>query len=59
MAEEDDAALLKAECAACPRWRIGRWATAPSPQAAGDEAVAGFRALGAARLLQRFQAEWA
>lgn len=43
----------------CPRWRIGRWATAPSPQAAGDEAVAGFRALGAARLLQRFQAEWA
>jgi tetratricopeptide (TPR) repeat protein len=58
VAEEHDAALLKAECAAVSALAhrgLGLQDMATNRRA---EATAGFRGLGAARLLERFEADW-
>jgi hypothetical protein len=58
-AAEHDVALLRAECAALAalaQRALGRGETAEERRA---EAVGIFRSLGAARLLQRFEREWA
>jgi tetratricopeptide (TPR) repeat protein len=58
VAAEHDVALLKAECAAISA--LAHRALGADDAAAGRraEAVAGFRSIGAASLLERFESEW-
>lgn len=58
VAEEHGVALLAAECAAVSALAHRVLGLAERAERRRAEAVAGFRALGAIRLLQRFEADW-
>lgn len=58
IAAEHDAALLRAECAAVAALAFRALGRETEAAARRAEAAAGFRSLGAARLLERFETEW-
>ena len=58
VADEHGVALLKAECAAVSALAHQALGSLDVARARRAEAVSGFRALGAVRLLERFEADW-